>query len=102
MFFFFFHFFHFFLIIVCLFVFVRLFVNKKALRAEVESSAATLVIRPVQPNPWPILRFMDFLWRAPATFLFTMYMGEDHCMRTTAVASEDNVTEGRGLTCDAG
>ena len=54
-----------------------LFCSKKSLRAEVESLAATLVIRPVQPNPWPMFRFMDFLWRAPATFLFTLYMGED-------------------------
>lgn len=55
-----------------------------------ESLAATLVIKPVQPNPWPIVRFMDFLWRAPATLLFTMYMGED------------NKTGGRRLDGDAG
>lgn len=40
-----------------------------------EDLVSTLVIRPVQDRFW-LLDTIDFLWRAPAVFLFVSFMGE--------------------------
>lgn len=37
---------------------------------------ATLVIKPVQSKPWALFSTIDFLWRAPACFLFVTFIGE--------------------------
>lgn len=39
---------------------------------------STLVITPVQSKPRPWLDLINFLWRAPAVFLFVIFMGETH------------------------
>lgn len=48
----------------------------QGLRREVEDLVATLVIQPVQPKFWAVGSTIDVLWRAPACFLFVLFMGE--------------------------
>lgn len=46
------------------------------LRREVEALAGTLALMPVQRKPWPLLKAIDFMWRAPATIFFVVFLGE--------------------------
>lgn len=45
-----------------------------------EALAGTLALRPVQRKPWPLLKAIDFMWRAPATIFFVVFLGEAVCL----------------------
>lgn len=48
---------------------------KQALQRELEALASTLVMRPVQPQSWPLFEAIEMAWRVPAVVLFLLFMG---------------------------